>query len=359
MQLSNTPTKMVLPFAATGGKRAIPTASQVGITPGAASLADGFPPLTRTALSAGGVPPSGVDMNGVLFEISDVIRWANVGGGYAYDGTFAADSNVGGYPKGARVMRSDGLGYWINTTENNTTDPEATGATAAGWFPDFTSGATAVTMTSSNVTLTSLQYGKPLIVITGALTANLNLIFPAMAFDWTIVNATTGAFSITAKTASGTGTILVPDSQIVVGDGTNIKPSSQFIQLGIGAVSRRFLDKARDFVSVKDFGAVGDGVTNDAAAIQAAVNSLSALTYGGILYFPAGLYLVGATINVPKTANIKVTLYGYGANIARFGSFTGSLLLRGSDKCNLSHAPVYFGDNVHRSVLDADSRQFG
>lgn len=38
---------------------------------------------------------------------------------------FATDSNVGGYPKGARIMRSDGLGYWFNTVENNTTDPVA------------------------------------------------------------------------------------------------------------------------------------------------------------------------------------------------------------------------------------------
>lgn len=44
------------------------------------------------------------------------------------------------------------------------------------------------------------------------------------------------------------------------------------------------------FVSVKDpaFGAIGDGITDDTAAIQAAINSL---TIGGTLYFPTGTYI--------------------------------------------------------------------
>lgn len=221
MQLINAPGKLVLPFAASGAKNAIPVASQIGIVAGAASLTDGFPPLTRTPLAAGGVPPSGLDMNGIIYELSAILRWANAGAGYVYDGTFAADSNVGGYPKGARVLRSDGLGYWFNTADNNTTDPEGAGAVAAGWVPDFTNGVAAVTMTGSNVTLTALQYGKPIVVISGLLTANLNLIFPSIAGEWTVINNTTGAFSVTCKTAAGTG-VVVNSAQAIVGDGTNI-----------------------------------------------------------------------------------------------------------------------------------------
>lgn len=44
------------------------------------------------------------------------------------------------------------------------------------------------------------------------------------------------------------------------------------------------------FLSVKDFGAVGDGVTDDASAIQDALDSVK-LT-GGIIYFPTGIYLI-------------------------------------------------------------------
>lgn len=221
MQLSDRPDQLSIPFANSGTRTAIPVPSQIGITAGAASLTDGFPPLTRTPIAAGGVPPSGADMNGILYEMSAVDRWANAGGGYPYDSTYATD--IGGYPKGARVLRTDGIGYWLNTADNNTTDPEAGGA---GWVPDLMPGATPVTMTGSNVTLTPLQYGKPVIRITGLLTGNLNLIFPALAASWTVINATTGAFTITAKTASGTG-VTITGVQGIVGDGTDILSASQ------------------------------------------------------------------------------------------------------------------------------------
>lgn len=224
MQLSNAPLKLVLPFANAGAKNVIPTNSQISITAGAASLTDGFPPLTRTPIAGGGVPPSGLDMNGILFEISAMARWMNAGGSFPYDSTFANDTNVNGYPKGALVLRTDGLGHWLNIIENNTSDPEAGGA---GWVPDFQYGIQAVTMTNANVTLTALQAGLPIIVITGTLTANLNLILPTYLKTWTIVNNTTGAFTITAKTASGSGVVCIQTlSTVVYGDGTNIGVAS-------------------------------------------------------------------------------------------------------------------------------------
>lgn len=61
-----------------------------------------------------------------------------------------------------------------------------------------------------------------------------------------------------------------------------------FGQSGAGAVTRTVESKLRDVVSVKDFGAAGDGVTNDTAAIQAAVNACAMKT----IYFPAGTYIV-------------------------------------------------------------------
>lgn len=63
-----------------------------------------------------------------------------------------------------------------------------------------------------------------------------------------------------------------------------------------GGVVRYLHDKLSETVSVKDFGAVGDGVTDDTAAIQAAVDSFPA--NGGELFVPTGIYKVTAEINV-------------------------------------------------------------
>ena len=67
-----------------------------------------------------------------------------------------------------------------------------------------------------------------------------------------------------------------------------------FLQAGTGASSRTVQSKLRDVVSVKDFGAVGDGVTDDARAIDAAVKAVSDAG-GGTVYIPEGTYLLGTT----------------------------------------------------------------
>lgn len=48
------------------------------------------------------------------------------------------------------------------------------------------------------------------------------------------------------------------------------------------------------YVNVKDFGAKGNGMTDDASAIQSAVDSVK--TTGGTIYFPCGVYVVNSPI---------------------------------------------------------------
>ncbi|HYD31865.1 MAG TPA: glycosyl hydrolase family 28-related protein [Azospirillaceae bacterium] len=67
---------------------------------------------------------------------------------------------------------------------------------------------------------------------------------------------------------------------------------STFTPSGSGAVSRPIADKLRDLVSVRDFGAVGDGITDDTTAFQAA------LTASSSVFVPTGVYRITNTITV-------------------------------------------------------------
>jgi hypothetical protein len=83
-----------------------------------------------------------------------------------------------------------------------------------------------------------------------------------------------------------------------------------FLQSGTGAITRTIQNKLRDTISVKDFGAVGDGVADDTAAIQAAVDYASTFSEGALIYFPAGKYVLNNTVTVIKS---NVIIEGDGA----------------------------------------------
>jgi hypothetical protein len=95
------------------------------------------------------------------------------------------------------------------------------------------------------------------------------------------------------------------------------KPTSEqvtFLAAGAGATQRNLVDKVREVVSVKDFGAVGDGVADDAAAIQAAVDASA----GRPVYLPTGTYRINSTINYVTTSSSVFTpglkLFGDGSD---------------------------------------------
>lgn len=68
-------------------------------------------------------------------------------------------------------------------------------------------------------------------------------------------------------------TISTVDEDILTVDENDVLelPTLNFIQLGTGAVNRTQREKSQEVFSLEDFGAVGDGVTNDSAAILAAI----------------------------------------------------------------------------------------
>ena len=135
------------------------------------------------------------------------------------------------------------------------------------------------------------------------------------------INEITGAADASSLTYT-------PNGQSLYGSSTTVKAaldqiSNQstgsskvgFLQSGTGVTNRTVQDKLRDIVSVKDFGAVGDGTDNDLAEIQAAVNSGAP-----VISVTKGTYnLSGGTLTVP--AGVAIAL-------------SGGVLTNGTISCN-------------------------
>jgi microcystin-dependent protein len=74
----------------------------------------------------------------------------------------------------------------------------------------------------AGVVLTQPQWGVGIVNFTGALTANINVTFPLNG-QWIVNNGTTGAFTLTCKTAAGTGVAITQGAtNLIYGDATNI-----------------------------------------------------------------------------------------------------------------------------------------
>lgn len=120
-----------------------------------------------------------------------------------------------------------------------------------------------------------------------------------------------------------------------------------------GAVTRTALSKFADYISVKDFGAVGDGVTNDTNAILAATTAL-ATNGGGTLYFPAGTYQV-TTLPIIWTTNQTLNLKGAGQTktIIRKSNIdaNGTIVL----SCSVAGAQDIFSDFSDMTIIGCAS----
>lgn len=77
-----------------------------------------------------------------------------------------------------------------------------------------------------------------------------------------------------------------------------------FVQGGANAIPRPSQNKLREVVSVMDYGATGDGVTDDSAALTAALAAAS----GQAIYFPKGSYNVASM--TPATGRCRLYAFG-------------------------------------------------
>jgi len=113
-----------------------------------------------------------------------------------------------------------------------------------------------------------------------------------------------GNTEIMTAGSSGFTTALSHTYKGYLGDSTPIVTGAT------GDVSRTVQQRLDDYVSVKDFGAVGDDSTADVVAIQRAIDELYSDTDQNdtrarrILFFPAGTYKIAASLTIPPYAHL-------------------------------------------------------
>jgi hypothetical protein len=122
--------------------------------------------------------------------------------------------------------------------------------------------------------------------------------------------------------------------------------SANFLQSGTGAVSRTTVSKLRDIVNVRDFGAVGDGVTDDQPAFQAAVTHLASVGRG-VLEFE-GVF----KLNTPVTgisSNLTITGKGVSKIVNGISSVRGTTDALFSGSGTLTDAGTITANLVEKS----------
>lgn len=259
------------------------------------------------------------------------------------------DIYVAAISKAFKVSRFDNTGLKVLDTNASHTLTIAPGSNlTADRTLTITTGDAARTLTlTGDASLTGTNSGDQTITLTGDVTGS-----------------GTGSFA----TAIGAGVIVDADVNASAAiAGTKLA----FTQTGTGASSRTVDAKLKDgWVSVKDFGATGDGVTNDTTAINNAIAAVNTAG-GGVVYFPPGTYatttgitLGNGSASAPSTKDNRIRLVG-----ASYGSTTGKInqQVNGSSRllfagtASLTANLLYFqgpmyGVGVENLTLDCDNK---
>lgn len=127
-----------------------------------------------------------------------------------------------------------------------------------------------------------------------------------------------------------------------------------FIQAGSGAVPRTTQAKDRERISLKDFGAVGDGVTDDTAAVQNFLNACA----GTSGYVNPGVYAVTG-VNILSNTN----LYGDGYAVSRFlrkaNAVNNNAILDATGRSGVRISSIGFDGNKANQTLGANTISVG
>jgi len=125
-----------------------------------------------------------------------------------------------------------------------------------------------------------------------------------------------------------------------------------------GGVARAFQPRLEEYISVKDFGAKGDGVTDDTAAIQAAINYANSIG-GGSVMFPPALYYTTGTLTLKN--NVDLIGVGSGPYDTQLNPMTNvtapTLLVTNTTNPFVAQPAGALGSNVIANLLFAYPNQ--
>jgi hypothetical protein len=164
----------------------------------------------------------------------------------------------------------------------------------------------------------------------GAIRAYINGVYQAPS-AYTETDANTITFS-EGLDAGDQAAFVISSFDAAAATGAN---NITYTPAGVGAVATNVQTKLREFVSVKDFGAQGDNVTDDTAAIQAAIDAIEATepAGAGVLFFPKGNYRTSGPITIPSHITLegegKTSTYIRPLNSATFTTAEGVIMTEG------------------------------
>lgn len=184
---------------------------------------------------------------------------------------------------------------------------------------------------SSNVTLTTDQSQNLLYSFTGALTANISVLFPATKGIYLLSNSATGAFTLTVGTTNSGATVLLPQGYFmtVFCDGTNIFSPGSVLNLGV--VDNAFIGGTLQVSGSTQLDSV---VTDSIAIIGGAFTAAAGATLQGALQVSGAL--IAAAGNSQGSATVLpngfalVTSGGAGAGVIFQNLLLGSMKMIGN-----------------------------
>jgi len=194
---------------------------------------------------------------------------------------------------------------------------------------------------SSDVTLTATEAAYSIINFTGALTGAINVIVPANVNEWLMYNNTTGAYTLTVKTASGSGVAITQGTRrLLYCDGTNVNFSDS---VGTGTVT-----------SVATGTGLSGGPITGSGTISLANTAVTAGTYGSASR--SVTYTVNAQGQITSSTDSPIDVSGLigTLGVAHGGTSLATLTANNVILGNGTSAPQFVAPSTSGNVLTSN-----